>query len=160
MTIDRAELRGDRITGVTTVMPGFEERLSPSAWINSRKSSTSSWHEGWEQTFIKIETDDDIIIMRRRINVLGEILEGPKEVTLSKLAINDHHVQSDRGFFGRRVLYQWRPSVRYIGPEQELAIQELIEKRVLTKETAQGMREQIMYEAQQKTRLLPGKRLK
>lgn len=166
MTIERIEMQRGRVKKVTSVIPGFSERLSPRGWNLFRADFGSVNGVGWEEVHVEVKTDDDLVIKYQMIDTPGTLSGKPLRILrreqLSKHAINDHDVVSDKSFWGNSVAYKWRPSVWTVSPQEELAIQELLTKSVLTEEDAQNMRDRIMFEAQQKAGLIPGnlKRLK
>lgn len=142
MTIERRVLQHGKTVELTHPVPGFQETL-----VNANV------FVGGEEVDIHVDSDDAITlayvdVSETQYSTRRTVRES---ITLSKLDINGHTIQSHPSFFRKRVVsYRWIPSHLYVSPELEVAIKGLIKDGTYTEEAAQKVREQTIFEEQQK----------
>ena len=82
--IERIVTVRSKIKSVTTVIPGYQERLSPTSLVRFIKSGASEF----TATDLFITSDDKISITYIDYNGDGYTLGGPRTISLSKHSIN------------------------------------------------------------------------
>ncbi|MBI2327404.1 hypothetical protein HYU92_03700 [Candidatus Curtissbacteria bacterium] len=101
---------------------------------------------------MQVKSDDVLVVTQRTRSLYGEFDPlSETTVELTKHEINSHSVEGKRSF-GRKIIYRWVPSIIHVEPEQEQAIQALIEKGVYDQDLAQQVRDQIIFENQRRLR--------
>jgi len=142
MTIKRTVTQGEKVIEVTYPVPGFEEDIKHS--ISDGEAIT-----------VHVDSDEQVTVKYFNITPTeySERRKLREEVTLSKLDINNHSIQSKPSPLRKRVIsYTWVPTHIHLRPEQELAIKELIDQGVYSPEEAQEVREQMLFELQKELR--------
>lgn len=162
MAIERLIVVRNKIIDGGPVIAGFGERLSPTTLGYIFRDAFSV---DMDETRISVETADDVIIVFRSVTYQRDEggyrrlpFQNRKETPLSKNEINESGIRSATNFLGRSIIYRWVPSVRFIDPDKEKSIQDLITNGTYTEEQAKDIRESLLYEAQQARLLLPPKK--
>lgn len=154
MTIQRVVQRGERVIDVQNVVPGKKEILSPSRLGSFINYVTSNKRP---ETVVHVVSDDEIEFINRDVSTTpgenGKVIGKPHTTNLSKHAINDHSIESSPTIFGKRIIYEWIPSITTVSFEQEQAIQELITKAGWSQEETQQVRDRLIYAEQRLRRL-------
>lgn len=141
-------MQGDKIIHLTELIPGYSERISHNNSFTPELRLM--FLDNVDEVFLSVETDDDIVIThkQRHTSTFGGTTKKPHTYTLSKHQINSHTIETPKSIRGRYASFIWVPSKTFISPDQEKVIQELIEQGVYTKEDAEAVRDNLIFQAQ------------
>lgn len=153
MTIKRYEQldEGGSMRNYKSATPGFTESLYSKQSTLKRLIGRSAVPE----MIVKVVSDDELHVAYPNISQEGEKVFGISEPTkLVKEEINEHQLQGPISWWGERVHYIWQPTPRRLSLDQHRMLEAGEEHGLFTAEEAASMRDNLVYEAQQKDRSL------
>jgi hypothetical protein len=146
MVVERIERDRKGKVDITTLIPGYTEKLSPPPFTTGFKIFLNN---AVDEVFLDVISDDQIEIRYQTSNINGQVIDEPRITKLAKHDINEHVIKSKRAVPGRQISFRWRPARTYIDPLKERAIKDLLNDGTYTEEDAQNVRDQLIFEAQQ-----------
>lgn len=143
MTVERKFFSDGKIVERRKLIPGYEETIHEPPWMTRVIVEDLS-----------VKSDDDIEIryVEKRVTDYSSSVKVLRTTTLSKHEINNHTIRTDRSGWRRHKYaeFGWVPSKLHISPEQEKIIRELVKDGTYTEEDAEEVRDQMLYELQQR----------